>query len=83
MLKIKNLNFPKKDVFIGALVLVVLVVAFVIFNSLSIPVARSWDIKFGYYAILSTFIILVAGLVVNAKDIIQTIQTHRPSSKSL
>ena len=40
MKKIKNLNFPKKDVFIGALVLVVLVVAFVIFNSLSIPVAR-------------------------------------------
>lgn len=83
MLKIKSLSFPKKDVFIGLLVLIVLVVAFVIFNSLSISVARSWDIHYGYYAILLTFIVMIAGLVLNAKAIVQAYSKHKPSSKAL
>lgn len=80
---IKKFGFSKKDLMIVALVVVVLVVAFIIFNSLSISTARYWDIQYGYFAILSTFIVLVAGFIVNIKDMTHQVFVHRPSFKSL
>lgn len=80
---IKNWNLSRNDLVIGALVVLVLGISFIIFNSLSISTARFWDIHYGYYAILLTFLVLIVGLVLNAKGIAQAYLTHKPSSKSL
>lgn len=61
----------------------VLVVAFLIFNNLTVPYARRWDIDWGYYAILSTFVLLVVGLFVNLPTVLRGWNDYRPSGKSL
>ena len=61
----------------------VLVAAFLIFNSLTVPYARRWDIDWGYYAILSTFVLLVVGIVVNLPEIFKGINDFRPSGKGI
>lgn len=65
------------------LTLVVLVGAFLVFNNLSIPFARAWDIHWGFYATLLTVFVLLVGLVVNGREILGRIQAHRPSTPSL
>ena len=65
------------------LTLLVLVGAFLLFDNLSIAGARSWDIHWGFYAVLLTFLVLLAGLAVNFKEIVQRVREHLPSGKSL
>jgi len=78
-----SLNLGKKEACIAALTLVVLVVAFLIFNNLTVPYARRWDIEWGYYSILSTFILLVVGLVVNSTSIAKHIRKFLPAGKPM
>ncbi len=65
------------------LTLLVLLGAFLIFNHLSVSFARAWDIQWGYYATLATFVALVVGVVANAKELISRVRSHCPSRKSL
>lgn len=65
------------------LTLLVLGIAFFIFENLSVVTARSWDIRFGYYSVLLTSIVLVVGLLVNLKEIVLRVREHMPSGKSL
>lgn len=78
-----SLNLGKKDAFTALFTLVVLVVAFLIFNNLSVPFARRWDIDWGYYSILGTFLLLLVGVVVNAPVIAKYTKSFLPSGKSL
>lgn len=77
-----KLNLGKKEAGIAALTLVVLVVAFLIFNNLTVPFARRWDIEWGYYSILSTFVLLVVGVIVNIPSIAKHISEFLPSGKA-
>lgn len=63
--------------------LLVLGVSFFIFDNTSVATARAWDIKWGYYAILSTFIAFIVGVLLNGKDFICRVREHLPSGKSL
>ncbi|MCK9183234.1 MAG: glycosyl hydrolase family 98, partial [Fibrobacteraceae bacterium] len=63
--------------------LLVLGVSFFIFDNTSVPTARAWDIKWGYYAILLTFIAFIVGIVLNGKDFVCRVREHLPSGKSL
>ncbi|MCQ2106146.1 MAG: NPCBM/NEW2 domain-containing protein [Fibrobacter sp.] len=78
---IASLNLGRKHGIALAVTLAVLVVAFLIFNNLSVPYARRWDIDWGYYSILSTFILLVVGVVVNAPYISRNWKDMKPSGK--
>lgn len=60
----------------------ILVLAFLIFNNLTVPYARHWDIEWGYISILSTFILLVVGAVVNIPYIVKNGKSFLPSGKS-
>ncbi len=67
-----------KNLIIGlVLVFVVTGAAFALFNSLSVSYARSWDIRWGYYFVLTTFGVLIAGLVVNGKEIFRRFWERR------
>ena len=61
-----TLQWEKPQNVMLAVTAAVLVSAFFIFNNLSVSYARHWDIEWGYYSILLTFLLLVAGIVVNA-----------------
>ncbi|SHK69421.1 NPCBM/NEW2 domain-containing protein [Fibrobacter intestinalis] len=65
------------------LTLLVLLGAFLIFNHLSVSFARAWDIQWGYYATLATFVALIVGVVANAKELVSRVRSHCPSRKSL
>lgn len=76
-----SLNLGRKHVITAGVTLVVLVVAFLIFNGLSVPYARRWDIEWGYFSILSTFVLLVVGVGVNVPYIAKNWNGFRPSGK--
>lgn len=78
-----SLHFGRKEAIIGGVTLAVLVLAFLIFNNLSVSYARRWDIDWGYYAILSTFVLLVVGLAVNLPVMVKGFKDYMPSGKSL
>jgi len=78
-----SLNLGKKEAYIAASTLVVLVIAFLIFNNLTVPFARRWDIEWGYYSILSTFILLVVGIVINSTSIAKHIKDFLPAGKPM
>jgi len=80
---IEKLGLSRKDGIIVALVFAVLGVSFSIFNALSVVTARAWDIEWGYYAILLTFVVMLVGFVFNAKDFIRRLRNHLPSKWSL
>lgn len=80
--KLRSLNLGKKHVAMVAITVAILVVAVLIFNSLSVSFARHWDIQYGYYAILMAFILLVIGLVVNFPYIAKNIKGFLPSGWS-
>ena len=77
-----SLGLGRREGLIAIFTMVVLVVAFLIFNNLSISYARSWDIEYGYIAILLTFILFLVGVVVNIPYVAQNIRTNRLSGKS-
>lgn len=76
-------SIPLKEGRIVFLTLLVLLLAFLVFNNLSIPFARSFDIRWGYYATLLTFLVFLAGILVNAKEMLLRIRAHLPSTPSL
>ena len=76
-------SITRKEGWAILLTLVVLVGAFLIFNHLSVPYARAWDIEWGYYATLVTFLVFIAGFVVNAKEFFLRVKSHVPSTRSL
>lgn len=80
---VKSLCLGKPQAVMLATTLVVMLAAFLIFNNLSVSFARRWDIDWGYYAILSTFILLVAGVVVNMPFVAKNIKGFLPEGKSL
>lgn len=77
------LSISRKEGWCIFLTLLVLVGAFFLFDNISVAYARSWDIRFGYYAVLLTFLVLLAGLVVNFREIVSRVREHLPSGKSL
>ena len=79
---IAALNLGKSQAVMAAVTLVVLVVAFLIFNNTSVEYARRWDIEWGYYVILSTFVLLIAGIVVNIPFVAKHLQAFLPSGKA-
>lgn len=60
----------------------ILLLAFLVFNNLTVPYARHWDIEWGYISILSTFILLVVGAVVNIPYVLKNGKSFLPSGKS-
>lgn len=84
-MKPEKAPFPisRKEGWIVFLTLLVLVLAFLIFNNLSIPFARKWDIEWGFYATFIPFLLLILGLIVNGRELFTRIRAHLPSTKSL
>lgn len=78
-----SLHLGKKQGITFAITFGVLLIAFLIFNNLPIAYARKWDIEFGYYSILLTFFLLLAGIILNARDIPKFLKGREPSSKSI
>lgn len=76
-----SLNLGGKHICLASITFVVLLIAFLIFNNSSVEFARRWDIEWGYYSILSTFILLVVGVVVNIPFIAENIKKFLPSGK--
>lgn len=79
----RSLNLGKPQGLMVVVTLLVMVIAFLIFNGTSVATARKWDIEWGYYAILSTFLIGVVGVVVNLPFIAKHIREFLPGGKSL
>ena len=80
---LERLGVSRRHFVVIGITLAVLVVAFLIFNNLTVSYARRWDIDWGYFSILSTFILLVVGIVVNIPVIAQGWKSFRPSGKSI
>lgn len=80
---IKKLVFNRKSLAVIGVTLIVIIVAFIIFENLSISYARHWDISYGYYAILITFILFIIGCILNAPIIAQNFKSFLPSGKSI
>ena len=76
-----SLHWDKPQNVMLAATAFVLVSAFFIFNNLSVSYARHWDIEWGYYSILVTFLLLVAGVVVNVPFVAKHIRGFLPSGK--
>ena len=79
---VASLSLGKPQAVMLATTVAVLVAAFLIFNNLSVSYARRWDIDWGYYAILSTFVLFIAGVVVNVPFIAKHIREFLPSGKA-
>src|SRR5574344_1205741 len=78
-----SLHLNKKDAYIALFTIVALGISFAVFNSTSVEKARAWDIKWGYFSILGTFVLLLAGIVLNAKDFVRRVRGHLPCGRSL
>ncbi len=78
--KIKNLNLSKRDLWITLSTLVVLVIAFAIFQNTPVSTARALDIRFGFYAIFLTFILLCVAAVWNAPEFFKRLKKIKPNS---
>lgn len=79
---LKSLGLGRTAAIAAGSTLAVLVLAFLIFNNLSVPYARHWDIEWGYYSILATFILLVVGAIVNIPYALKNGKSFLPSGKS-
>ena len=77
-----SLHLGKAQAVMAAVSVVVMLAAFLIFNNLSVSYARRWDIDWGYYSILSTFVLLIAGIVVNIPFVAKNVKGFLPSGKS-
>ena len=80
---LERLGICRRHFAVLGITLAVLVGAFLIFNNLTVPYARRWDIDWGYYAILSTFILLLVGVVVNFSVVWHGWRDFKPSGKSV
>lgn len=79
---LKSLGLGRTAAIAAGTTLGVLILAFLVFNNLTVPYARHWDIEWGYYSILSTFILLVVGAVVNIPYAVKNGKSFLPSGKS-
>lgn len=79
---VASLHLGKPQAVMAAVSVVVMLAAFLIFNNLSVSYARRWDIDWGYYSILSTFILLIAGIIVNLPFVAKNVKGFLPSGKS-
>ncbi len=79
---VDSLHLGKPQAVMAAVSVVVMLAAFLIFNNLSVSYARRWDIDWGYYSILSTFILLIAGIIVNLPFVAKNVKGFLPSGKS-
>jgi len=57
----------------------VLSAAFLFFQKIPQNYAKSWDIEWGYYAVLALFLWLCTAFIWNAKEIFQRIKSYLPS----
>ena len=80
---LERLGIGRRHFAVVGITLAVLVVAFLIFNNLTVSYARRWDIDWGYYSILSTFILLIVGVLVNIPVIARGWKGFKPSGKSI
>lgn len=80
---LEKLKITKVDFRILLVTAVILGVAFAIFQTTSVASARSIDIKYGYYAILTTFLIGCAAFVWNATELWKRLQAHKPSGGAI
>lgn len=78
-----SLSISRKEGWCIFLTALVLVLAFLVFDNLSVAAARAWDIHWSYYVVLTTFFALLLGFAVNSKEIVRRIREHFPSGKSL
>ncbi len=76
-----SLHWDKPQNIMLVVTALVLVAAFVIFDNLSVPYARRWDIDWGYYSILLTFLLLVAGIIVNIPFVAKHVREYLPNGK--
>ena len=79
---VQSLQLGKTQAVMAAVSVAVLLAAFLIFNNLSVEYARRWDIDWGYYSILSTFALLIAGIVVNLPFVAKHVRAFLPGGKS-
>lgn len=79
----KSLSFKKTQALACGITLLVLLVAFLIFNNLPVSYARHWDIEYGYYSILLTFLLLIVGFLLNVFEIPKFFINRKPSGKSI
>ena len=80
---LERLGIGRRHFVVIGITLAVLVAAFLVFNNLTVSYARRWDIDWGYYSILSTFILLVVGVLVNLPVIARGWNGFKPSGKSV
>ena len=78
---VNSLHLGKVQAVMAVTTVVVLIAAFLVFNNLTVSYARRWDIDWGYYSILSTFILLVVGVVLNLPFISKHVREYLPSGK--
>lgn len=76
-------SFRKDDAKALGLAFIVLAVAFGIFESLSNDQAKRWDIAWGYWSILGTFLALLAGILVTGREALQKFLDNIPPRFSL
>lgn len=79
---IASLHLGKPHLVMLAVTVAVLVSAVLIFNNLPVSYARNWDIKWGYYSILSTFLLFLVGVGLNIPFVAKNIRGFLPSGKS-
>lgn len=72
-------GLSKKDLWLALLTLAVLAVMFTIFELTPVKTARFLDIRFGYYAILTAFLLFVLAAVWNAQEFWKRLRAHLPS----
>ena len=78
---IASLHLGRDQAVSVAVTLVVLVGAFLVFNNLSVSFARRFDIDWGYYCILLSFLLFVAGVVVNIPYVAKNVKSFMPNGK--
>lgn len=80
---LEKLKITKLDWQIAVVTLVVLGGAFAIFQTTSVATARSIDIKYGYIAILVTFIVGVVAFAWNAPEFCKRIRDNKPTGGAI
>ena len=74
---LEKLKITKLDIKILILTFIVLGSAFCVFENTSVETARSLDIRFGFYAVFSTFLIAVLGFLINGFDLFKKLKARK------
>lgn len=79
---LRSLHLGKPQAVMAGVTAIVLFFAVLIFNNMTVPNARHWDIAWGYYAILGAFILMLVGVVVNIPYMVKNWRGFIPSGRS-